>query len=130
MAIETENFQAEVGEWAEATFSHSTNESIVFHLRREVFELESAIAFFHPITEAEEGNDLIRRGIRSDVSVEFVRRGVASEAADCYLLLLHLCHKHGIDLEQAAREKFMIDKRRAWGEPDAEGVVSHVESPE
>lgn len=50
----------------------------------------------------------------------------AEEAADCFLILLHIANAHDFDLAAAAREKFAALKTRAWGEPDADGVVEHV----
>jgi NTP pyrophosphatase (non-canonical NTP hydrolase) len=48
------------------------------------------------------------------------------EAADCMLLLFHLAHKRGWNLEQAVINKFEKNQKRKWGEPDAHGVVEHV----
>lgn len=91
--------QRATGEWAEATFPHSTPESIVAHLRREVEELATAVA---------------------------EREGIIWEASDCALLLLHLAHKRGFSLDEAARSKLETNRLRTWGRPDAEGVVEHV----
>jgi NTP pyrophosphatase (non-canonical NTP hydrolase) len=43
----------------------------------------------------------------------------AEEAADCMLLLFHLAHKQGWNLEQAVINKFEKNKARSWGKPDA-----------
>lgn len=48
------------------------------------------------------------------------------EAADCILLIFHLAHKRNWNLEQAVVNKFIINQGRAWGKPDADGVVEHV----
>jgi NTP pyrophosphatase (non-canonical NTP hydrolase) len=50
----------------------------------------------------------------------------AEEAADCMLLLFHLAHKRGWNLEQEVVNKFEKNQRRKWGIPDAFGVVEHV----
>lgn len=52
----------------------------------------------------------------------------SEECADCMLLLFHLAHKQGWSMEQAIMEKFAKNKGRVWGEPDAHGVVEHIES--
>ncbi|MBI3545973.1 MAG: DUF550 domain-containing protein [Gammaproteobacteria bacterium] len=48
------------------------------------------------------------------------------ELADCMLLLFHLAHQNGGNLQAAIARKFEINKRRKWGKPDARGVVEHV----
>lgn len=53
-----------------------------------------------------------------------------AEAADVFLLLLHFSHRSGFSLMDEARRKLEINKRRQWGEPDAEGVVEHVREEE
>jgi NTP pyrophosphatase (non-canonical NTP hydrolase) len=50
----------------------------------------------------------------------------AEEAADCMLLLFHMAHKNGWNLEQAVIDKFEKNKKREWGKPDAHGVVEHL----
>lgn len=94
--------QFEVGSWGERTFPQATNTSIVAHLRREVEELAAEV----------------ERGVST--------RDLAYEAADVYLLLLHLAHRGGFDLATFAARKHAINERRAWGQPDAEGVVEHT----
>jgi dATP/dGTP pyrophosphohydrolase len=96
-----DEFQREVGEWAESVFTQATPGSIVAHLRREVEELGAA-TMLGPFEDEME------------------------EAADCLLLLFHLAHKRGYSLKQAALLKFMNNRVRQWGTPDAEGVVEHL----
>ena len=95
-------FQEQVGAWGDETFPHSTPASVVAHLMDEVGELADDIAHAN--------ND-----------------GIPSEAADCFLLLLHTAHKCGFDLQEEAERKFLVNKGRRWGEPDERGVVRHVE---
>lgn len=102
-----DRFQNAVGEWAEQTFTAATDASVVAHLRREVKELRDLMGM------AEEGYAIATHEI-------------ALESADCFLLLLHLAHRCGFSLIDAAETKFAANKRREWGKPDAEGVVEHV----
>jgi hypothetical protein len=94
-------FQKRVGEWADATFTQATPGSIVAHPRREVEEL-AATTHLGP-RDAEE-----------------------MEAADCFLLLLHLASRRGYSLLDAAHRKFAENQARRRGQPDAEGVVEHL----
>ena len=110
------SFQEEVGEWGNVQFPMATSSAICAHLKREVAELDKAaysLRVFSPNYQA-----------------QLLKQEVAMEAADCYMLLLHLCFRNGIDLETAAREKFEVNKARTWGKPDAEGVVEHVREGE
>jgi len=101
--------QRSVGEWANQTFARATDASIVAHLRREVAELDTLARW---------------RTERPDIA--WNDDNYAEEMADCLLLLLHLAHRNGVNLEEAARRKYAVNRQRHWGEPDAEGVVEHV----
>ncbi len=90
--------QYEIGVWGDATFPRSTPKSVVAHLRREMQEL------------VEETDPVKRR----------------DECADVLMLICQLAHKEGWSLQSALRDKFAINQRREWGEPDDEGVVSHI----
>lgn len=48
------------------------------------------------------------------------------EMADCFILLLNLCEMAGGDLLEAAKSKMEKNRRRKWGEPDADGVCHHI----
>jgi len=50
----------------------------------------------------------------------------ASEMADIFILLVGLAHNSGVDLIQAVKGKFDINKKRTWGEPDENGVINHI----
>ena len=72
--------------------------------------------------------------------VEHLRREIAElaakpqdmeELADCFLLLAHLAYQNrkvfGTDrLSVAVQAKIEKNKRRKWGAPDVQGVISHV----
>ena len=50
----------------------------------------------------------------------------AAEMADVLFLLVGLAAGEGVNLLEAGRKKLEINKRRQWGQPDAQGVVEHV----
>lgn len=103
------SLQDEIGDWGDITFPLSTPRSVMAHLSDEITELSTEVDAYI----ATPGND--------------TRRLLAEEAADCLLLLYHIAHKCGFDLETEARAKFEKNQRRRWGEPDERGVVRHVE---
>ena len=50
------------------------------------------------------------------------------EAADCFLILLHLAHKNKFNLLAEALKKYKVNTERKWAtEPDAQGVYPHIE---
>lgn len=49
------------------------------------------------------------------------------EMADCFILLLNLAEKAGVDLMAKALWKMDINRTRKWGAPDADGVSHHEE---
>lgn len=94
-------WQATVGAWANGVFPDSTPESIANHLSEEVGELLEAI---------------------------FTKSDAREEAADCLLLLLHLAHKLGFSLADAAGVKLAINHIRTWEtEAGEKGYWKHVE---
>ena len=54
----------------------------------------------------------------------------ASEIADCLFLLIGLARTQGYDISRILRDKFIVNKSRQWGKPDANGVVEHVREGE
>lgn len=99
-----DGFQHQVGAWAERTFPASDWRSVVTHLQEEVEELSNAL---YP--------DLDGRG------------DYREEAADCLLLLLHLAHKEGFSLMEAATQKHRENVCRIWETDDnGRGYWKHV----
>jgi NTP pyrophosphatase (non-canonical NTP hydrolase) len=98
-----------VGEWAEETFPKSTNASICNHLEREVRELEELCMIPDKYTDS-----------------FTLRKELSEEIADCVLLLMHLAHRNGIDIDNAVLSKHAVNVSRKWGEPDKFGVVEHI----
>jgi len=93
------DLQNEYVTWAVETFPYASSHSIIAHLIDEVKELDDA----------------------NWIGLEELQ----TEAADCYLLLLHLAHRNGFDLETAARNKFEINKRRSWNTVTDRGYTRH-----
>lgn len=75
MSKTLDEFQREVGQWGQATFPQSKLLSIIRHFEEEARELVDAME--HPTKSIQE---------------------VDEEAADCFLLLLHYCHRRGVSL--------------------------------
>lgn len=48
------------------------------------------------------------------------------EMADVFHLLVGLARVSGVDLVGEVARKFAINRARAWGHPDADGIVEHV----
>lgn len=98
-------FQEEVGKWATETFykpsmgdrKYSFCDGRVKHFMKEADELNKSNFLLLP-----------------------------QEAADCFLLLIHIAHIMEFDLLDEARKKMEINKKRTWGEPDEDGVIEHV----
>lgn len=109
-------FQDTVGEWGERTFPDSTPKSIMAHLQEEVEELRRPVHRDHYMTVPDDAE------IR-----EMTRNHIAEEAADCYLLLLHLAHRFGFNLEQAAQAKHVVNLGRHWHD-GGRGYAKHVET--
>lgn len=107
------DLQRRVGEWGERTFPDATDYSIVAHLRDEVRELTYAVVEIQE--EVDAGN-----AIHSNDNLQ-------TEAADCLLLLLHLAHRNGFSLFDAAVVKVAINEKRTWNTVAPGGYVKHDE---
>jgi len=92
--------QKMVTDWSEKTFPKSTPKSILAHLKKEVKELSDAV--------------LWKKG------------STGEEAADCVLLLMHLCRKGGISLYAEVEKKFAKNQKRTWGKPNKQGFQEHI----
>lgn len=95
--------QAIVGKWANETFPDADNDSITSHLTDEVEELANA----------------------AHVDAEGMGN-IEEEAADCLLLLLHLAHRNGFSLFDAAAVKHSLNTARTWQtERNERGYYAH-----
>jgi len=106
-----DRIQRIIGEWGSRTFPQATNDSIAAHLEDEAMELREVAGQQHePLLRSE-------------------KYELAQEAADCLLLLLHLAHRNGFSLFDAAAAKFAVNERRTWqAEPNDRGYMGHVET--
>lgn len=91
--------QEEVATWQAETFPGSEIPSKIAHLKKEVVELDQSIT----------------------------AEGIAQESADCLLLLYGIASLGGFNLEYETWKKLQINRRRTWGEADADGVVEHID---
>ena len=73
--------------------------------------------------------DLELKELKSDI--ESNSKDKRLELADCFMLLIGIAAFEGFtyeDVIDALEEKMKINKRRKWGEPDSNGVVSHIKN--
>ncbi len=92
-------FQNEVGSWGQVTFPDATNKSIVAHTEEEIREVKECAVYSAP--------------------------GLPEECADVFLMLLHLAHRNGFDLEAEARKKFESIRNAEWVD-DGRGYKKRV----
>jgi NTP pyrophosphatase (non-canonical NTP hydrolase) len=97
-----ENFQLEISDWQDETFPKANALSKMSHLAKEIIELNKTLV--EPSSQME----------------------IEEELADCQHLLFGIASKCGINLYEATRQKFEINKKRIWGKPDSNGVVEHI----
>jgi NTP pyrophosphatase (non-canonical NTP hydrolase) len=105
LRVAMDALQKMVTDWSEATFPASTLDSIYKHLKKEVKELGDAYRI----------PNKARR-----------KRNSGEEAADCVLLIMHLCRKQGISLYEEIEKKFGVNVKRKWGKPNRYGFQEHV----
>jgi hypothetical protein len=97
-----EQFES-ITNWQRITFPEANALSKIHHLEQEVLELEL---------------DLVSDNDKR--SLEF---------ADCILLIFGAACADGMtyeDICKAIDDKMEINKKRTWGNPDANGVVNHL----
>lgn len=92
-----------VTKWQNETFEKATSLSKIAHLKREVKELKKDLKTNSPAKRL--------------------------EFADCFILLFGAAASDGMtyeDIVNCVNEKMEINKSRKWGEPESNGVVSHI----
>lgn len=96
--IDMNDLQYDLRKWTGKQFPERTMHSILSHLKSEIEELEAA------------PKDIM-------------------EFADCFMLLLDAASFQDIymsDIWRAIGEKLEINKKRDWGNPNADGFVEHI----
>lgn len=122
--IGLDRFQADFSVWADTTFPQSSPRSRARHLFREAIELVCA-------THRDDDLDLLAGQLSADLAREIEKcrtdgaGEMPSEAADLFLLLLHLAQGGNFSLLAAAHTKFAEVRGRTWAAPDSAGVVEH-----
>ena len=109
-----QNIMDEISIWSDSVFGeHQRNPAIVYHLRKEINELIECF--------------------ESGIVTQKERDKLLMEFADCMMLLTDSA-SHAFftatDLISAMKKKLEINKKRKWGNPDENGVISHIESKE
>lgn len=101
----------EITKWQDETFPHSTEQSRIAHLKKEVLELEKAVVQHQRRPNA--------------VTIDDKK----DEYTDCFFLLFGAAKKAGMSYEDicnAILRKFRVNEKRKWGKPDKNGVVEHI----
>lgn len=107
------SIQADVYQWASEKIVGCTWRGITKHMEHEIVELNAELATLDEL----EANS----SVWSDT-----HERVAKELSDIVILSMHLAGKMGIDLERHVTEKMVVNKKRTWSKPDAEGVIHHI----
>lgn len=112
----TEQQFNEITKWQKETFGKATPISKLIHLAGEKpeGEVKELIAAMN-----DESHELDHAK----------RRAVLMEFADCFFLLFGSAAAYGLNyagVVEAIQDKFEINKKRKWGEPDKNGVVNHI----
>jgi len=106
----TEKQFNEITTWQKQTFPSATSLSKLTHLAGE---------------EATGEVGELKHEIIAGVSYDKMKM----EVADCFFLLFGAAASEGMtysEIVEAIQEKFEINKKRNWGNPDKNGVVNHI----
>ncbi len=98
----TKDLFLETTQWQNETFKKATALSKLAHLKEELQELRNDI----------ENNS-------SEKRLEF---------ADCFILLFGAAASSGLDyddIQEAIKEKMVVNYQRKWGKPNEDGYVKH-----
>lgn len=114
---ELQELQDKQGKWSDKTFAGgqynpSRSIPISHHLQKETEELTEALEEYFNEDVNEENWEAMK-----------------FEIADCFLLLIDISHKIGMDMPEIveySEKKYQINKVRVWGEPDENGVIEHI----
>lgn len=114
---ELQKLMNDVAQWSNDTFGHAQRTpGIIAHLKKEVEELDKAVGKTFELTDdPEDIVDLIYKA--------------QDEFADCFMLLIDAATHFSINADQLlqlTRDKLEINKKRKWGNPNADGSVEHI----
>ena len=130
------DLQERISAWAATTFPNSTPRAVREHWREEAQELDNVLGVFvrygtvddawvwdakHPLDIEQAPDGPKETGGRP------LAQAIEEEAADVMHLLFQVATLCEFDLLDATERKFAVNQARTWGEPDANGVVRHVE---
>jgi NTP pyrophosphatase (non-canonical NTP hydrolase) len=111
-----QEFQDDVAKWAIETFGmYRTAKEPAHHLKKEVDELINALSTYY---QGNYSQELFTANIQN----------VKEELADCFILIGNIAERLGLNMHQlleASVMKMVKNKKRTWGNPDANGVVEH-----
>lgn len=111
-----QDFIDAVIKWQDSTFLEGNMYGVMNHLDREYKEFKEVADLFV--------DDHFRH---LPLACQWdARENLGKEMADMVLLIISAASHCDIDLNKAVWEKLEINKKRKWGKPDAEGVVSHI----
>lgn len=111
--------QKDIGEWQNRTFKQATLQSVFNHLKKEMKEVQEVINRYKELET--QFDDCFW-----EEDAEDARDQLKNELADVIILVVALADLGIIDLEQAVKDKMVINKARKWGKPDSQGVVEHI----
>ena len=102
--LDMDLMQSDIGIWGRKTFDHD--------------ERDVQAIFCHLVKEAKELHKAIESGTSADE--------IGEECADIFILMCSIAYLTGFSLKGEVVKKMRVNKSRAWGEPDKDGVIEHV----
>ena len=90
-------------------------------------QLASDIAAWQAVTDPAATPESVTEHLRREACELAAQPRDAEEIADVFHLLVAAANAAGVSLADAVAAKFARNKARTWGQPDAHGVVEHVE---
>jgi|ERR1700722_6396512 len=128
-----DDWQDEVGTWADATFPEATTDSILSHLAEEMVELLGTERLAAAIKRAKVRELLIHGNGVDETAQVLPSEKPSEEIADGLLLMLHFAHKSAREgnilpsnrLSSWLRDKFRKNRARTWGRKNAAGYWNH-----
>lgn len=148
MTIDYQTFQRAAVKWANGNFPQATTASKAEHLRREAEELQAAngddidreladvhLLTLHLLDGLHQDYETVAWTVRELTPAALIRLAAVELATNPnnQFAIMELVHAQETLRKQRALdstfalEKLLINIARDWGEPDAAGVVEHIE---